>query len=62
MGRVMSGSSSPPGLEKGLVCAVETRKDRDINYGTRLFFNSSVPRRAKSKALCLQCTHDITSG
>lgn len=50
MGRVMSGSSSPPGPGKGLVCTVGTRKDRDINYGTWF----SIPRRAKSKAMCLQ--------
>lgn len=49
MGRVMSGLSSSPGPEKGLVCAVGTRKDRDINYGTRF----SLPRRAKSKAMSL---------
>lgn len=38
MGRVMSGSSFPPGPEKGLVCVVRTRNDTDINYGSMVIF------------------------
>lgn len=61
MGRVMSGSSFPPGPEKGPVCAVETRKDRDINYGTWLLLPLLCSQERTAKGQAAVAVRDATA-